>query len=290
MPIGEIIKVATEVAKETSKEMAKETKKLLEKLDKPLNASEISETSFAESDFDSWMNDLDKPLNSEQGMESKESNIGDNTELLDDNMATEINKPSNDVSQKPTDEIKPEDKPKKDVEKVEKMEPQITIEFTCPEGMDKKEFARQLKGQERGLNSQTVAENMDNQAAFEQRKQETGNGRDLNEGKKAQDIARQKATQSRIETNQKNGMSYSEAKAEAEEWIKTQAALHNPDQIAGGDPGKVSRMGDANVNSSIGSQWRTRVEQLSQGVEDYAKDKTREELENTKMNVKLVAV
>lgn len=31
-----------------------------------------------------------------------------------------------------------------------------------PEGIDKKEFIRQLKGQERVSNSQTIAENMDN--------------------------------------------------------------------------------------------------------------------------------
>ena len=287
MPIGEIITVVTEVAKETSIEVARETKNLLINLDKPLNASEIGENAFVENDFDSWMNDLDKPLNSEQGPEGKETNGVNKEELTTDTHNSEEKETSTDYSQKPTDEVNTDEKHKPDGEKVEKMEPQISIEFTCPEGMDKKEFTRQLKAQERGLNSQTVAENMDNRAAFERRKQETGNGRDLSEGKKAQDIAREKATQSRIETNQKNGMSYSEAKAEAEEWIKTQAALHNPDQIAGGDPGKVSRMGDANVNSSIGSQWRSRVEQLSQGVEDFAKNKTREELENTKMNVKL---
>lgn len=179
---------------------------------------------------------------------------------------------------------------KSEVKNPEKMEPQIVIPFKCPEGMDRKEFTRQLKGQERGLNSQTLATNMDNRANFEQRKAETGNGRDLSEGKKQQEIAREKALHNRINTNQKNGMSYSEAKQEAEGWIKGQAALHNPDQIAGGDPTKVSRMGDASVNSSIGSQWRTRVEQLADGVNAYAKGKTREELENTKMNVKLVVV
>ena len=177
-----------------------------------------------------------------------------------------------------------------DAEKMKKMEPPIIIKFICPEGMNREEFIRQLKRQERGLNSQTVAENMDNRAAYEKRRAETGNGRDISEGKKAQEIAREKALQSRIESNQKKGMSYSEAKAEAQEWIKKQAALHNPDQIAGGDPSKVSGMGDAGVNSSIGSQWRSRVEHLKQNVDEYAKDKDRGELENTKMNVKLVVV
>lgn len=168
-----------------------------------------------------------------------------------------------------------------------KMEPPVVIRFKCPEGVDPKEFERQLKAQERGLNSQTVAENKKNREAYEARKEETGNGRDV-ESKKAQEFARQKAIQSRIETNQKKGMSYSDAKKEAEDWIKTQAALHNPDQIAGGDPSKVSKMGDAKVNSSIGAQWKSRVNELKTAVDDYSKGKTPEELANTKMNVKLI--
>ena len=284
MPIGEIIGVVSETVKETTKEMVKETKKVLKSLDKPLNASEITDIVRFEENYDSWIKEYDKPLNSES--ETKAISKSE-SEVLVKNTEGHL---SNDISKTEGQKNMSNEKTLKDVNKMEKMEPQITIEFNCPEGVDKKEFIRQLKGQERGLNSQTVAENMDNRAAFEQRKMENGNGRDLSEGKKAQEIAREKALQNRIETNQKNGMSYSDAKAEAEQWIKNQAALHNPDQIAGGDPGKVSRMGDANVNSSIGSQWRTRVQQLATGVEDFAKDKTRAELENTKMNVKLVAI
>jgi len=188
------------------------------------------------------------------------------------------------------DSTKAGKKKKKGGKKKKKGKPPIIIKFICPEGMNREEFIRQLKRQERGLNSQTVAENMDNRAAYEKRRAETGNGRDISEGKKAQEIAREKALQSKIESNQKKGMSYSEAKADAQEWIKKQAALHNPDQIAGGDPSKVSGMGDAGVNSSIGSQWRSRVEHLKQNVDEYAKDKDRGELENTKMSVKLVVV
>ena len=171
-------------------------------------------------------------------------------------------------------------------ESKERMEPPITIKFKCPESCDPKEFERQLKGQERGLNSQTIEENTKNREAYEKRKTETGNGRDVESGK-AQEITRQKAYQSRIESNQRKGMSYSEAKAEADSWIKTQAALHNPDQIAGGDPKKVSRMGDSNVNSSIGSQWRSRVNELDKAINEYSEGKSPEELKNTKLNVKL---
>ena len=69
-----------------------------------------------------------------------------------------------------------------------KMEPPVVIRFKCPEGVDPKEFERQLKAQERGLNSQTVAENKKNREAYEARKEETGNGRDV-ESKKAQEFA-----------------------------------------------------------------------------------------------------
>ena len=121
--------------------------------------------------------------------------------------------------------------------------------------MDRKEFNRQLKGQERGINSQTIAENKANRENYQRRKDETGDGR-APEADVAQRRAKEKAFQSRISTNmEKKNMSYGEAKKEAEEWMNGQAALHNPDQVAGGDPNKVSRMGNSRVNSSIGSQW-----------------------------------
>lgn len=188
------------------------------------------------------------------------------------------------------------DKNKNDVSSVkemkdipEKMHPPIVIKLKCQEGMSRAEFIRQAKAQERGLNSQSVAENMRNRAAYQERKEmsETGNGRAL-EGAEVQKRAREKALQSRIASNvEKKQMSYKDAKNEAESWLKTQAALHNPDQIAGGNPKKVSRMGDARVNSSIGSQWRVRVQQLDKEVKQYAEGRSEEELLRTKMNVKL---
>lgn len=211
------------------------------------------------------------------------SNFNPDKKLEKNNPKTDKPKEGYDPDKKV--EKKTEEHKNKDVEK-NRMQPPVVIKFKCPEGCDSKEFERQLKAQERGLNSQTVAENTKNREAYEARKKETGDGR-APESKEAQKIARQKALQSRIETNQKNGMSYFEAKKEADTWIKTQNALHNPDQIAGGDPTKVSRMGDAGVNKSIGGQWETRVDQLKQAVDEYSKDKSPEELANTKLNVKL---
>ncbi|MFW1170130.1 polymorphic toxin type 15 domain-containing protein, partial [Vibrio parahaemolyticus] len=62
------------------------------------------------------------------------------------------------------------------------------------------------------------------------------------------------------------------------------AALHDPDMIAGGTD-KVSRMGYKGVNSSIGSQWRTKSrltqmdEQAQRALETLGPD--------AKMNVSL---
>ena len=67
MPVGEVLKVVSEVAKETSREIARETKTLLKDLDKPLSLSEIQENVMApEESFDDMMKDLDEPLNSEK--------------------------------------------------------------------------------------------------------------------------------------------------------------------------------------------------------------------------------
>lgn len=162
-----------------------------------------------------------------------------------------------------------------------RMEPPVTVTFKCPAGMDKKEFVRQVNGQQRGLNSMNVDRWIKNRDNYKM------NGRSL-EGAEAQRLQRQKAYHSRIESNQNKGMSFSSAKHEADNWIKGQAALHNPDQIAGGDPRKVSRMGDAHVNSSIGSQWKNNIDQLESAIKTYAKGRSSDELARTKLNVKLI--
>ena len=72
------------------------------------------------------------------------------------------------------------------------------------------------------------------------------------------------------------------AKEEAKLKMKDIAALHEPDMIAGGKD-NVTNMGESKVNSSIGSQWKTRVATL----DDAAAKIDPAEIECTKMNVKL---
>ena len=73
-----------------------------------------------------------------------------------------------------------------------------------------------------------------------------------------------------------------QAAAMATDRMKTLAALHNPDMIAGGKD-VVTSMGDKGVNSSIGSQWKDRVDELDKA----AKEVPAHERGDTKMNVKL---
>ncbi|PVE70060.1 hypothetical protein DC421_17780 [Priestia megaterium] len=80
------------------------------------------------------------------------------------------------------------------------------------------------------------------------------------------------------------GKSFDEAEEEAEKWLKTQAALHNPDQVAGGRPEII---GDKRVNFSIGSQWRSRIKIVDKQIEEISKNMTLEQLKNTYLNVKL---
>ncbi|MEB6548559.1 polymorphic toxin type 15 domain-containing protein [Heyndrickxia sporothermodurans] len=82
-------------------------------------------------------------------------------------------------------------------------------------------------------------------------------------------------------------MSWEEAEIKANSWLKTQAALHNPDQIAGGNPLNIGGMGDKRINSSIGSQWKYRIDIVDEQIGELAKLMTPEQRKNTYLNVKL---
>ncbi len=142
------------------------------------------------------------------------------------------------------------------------------------------------------MNKLTVAEYIEN------RKRYNEEGRSK-EGNAAQKAARKQALSDKIAEYRKKTiydrkkaeyrkMTYNEAKTEAEKWLKTQAALHDPDQIAGGNPLNITGMGDKGVNSSIGSQWKKNVKIIDEHVEKYAKNMTEEEKKNTFLNVKLI--
>nr|WP_255291009.1 polymorphic toxin type 15 domain-containing protein [Bacillus cereus] len=76
-------------------------------------------------------------------------------------------------------------------------------------------------------------------------------------------------------------MSWGEAEGKAASWLKRQVALHNPDQIAGGNPLHIGRLGDKRINSSLGSQWRYRIDIVDEQIEELEKSFTLEQRKST---------
>lgn len=57
--------------------------------------------------------------------------------------------------------------------------------------------------------------------------------------------------------------------------------------IAGGKAEVIGGLGDKRINSSIGSQWRYRIDIADEQIKELAKSMTPEQLKNTYLNVKL---
>ncbi|WP_071461299.1 polymorphic toxin type 15 domain-containing protein [Bacillus massilinigeriensis] len=154
------------------------------------------------------------------------------------------------------------------------------MNFNYKTKYDSKEFARQLKDQEKGMNQLTVEEYLKNRERY------IAEGRAI-EGNAAQQAAREKALNKKIEELFESGMSWEAAEIKANSWLKTQAALHNPDQIAGGKPLNIGGLGDRRINSSIGSQWKYRIDIVDEQIGELAKLMTSEQRKNTFLNVRL---
>ena len=157
---------------------------------------------------------------------------------------------------------------------------EVSVEFKYKDKFDETEFSRQLKGQQDGLNDLTVQEYFDNRERY------LKEGRSK-EGSKAQKAARKEALEDKIRELMLSGDTPDVAEKKAKEWMKEQAALHDPDQIAGGDPTKISGMGDRRVNSSLGSQWKTRIDDMDEQIRKLAEGLSPEELKTTYLNINL---
>ncbi|OON62785.1 hypothetical protein B0920_04955 [Massilia sp. KIM] len=160
-----------------------------------------------------------------------------------------------------------------------RVEPCFSAENLDPAKAD--EFAAQLRRQEEALNRLTVEEFENARAYFKK----NGRGRGSAQRKARAEYRKNLEAGLRAEYRRK-GMSRDEAEGAARtragEVMKNLAALHEPDMIAGGAD-RVARMGDRSVNSSIGSQWKSRIEQL----DDAASQVPAADRKVTLMNVKL---
>lgn len=194
---------------------------------------------------------------------------------------------SNDSSENDTSESS-EEKATEETDDAEKnrMQPPVDVQFTCKDKYDRTEYERQVKNQEAGMNNISLYDYQKNREKYKE------NGRDTDVGGPAQDKARQEARADKIAEYRREGMSREEAEKKADEWMESQAALHDPDQIAGGDAANVTGMGDKEINSSIGSQWQYRIDAVDAAVQKYIEENglSEEDMKNVYLNVNLEVI
>lgn len=129
---------------------------------------------------------------------------------------------------------------------------------------DSAEYNRQYNEQMDTLESMTAADWLRNRIEYLE------NGR-TTDSLRAQQNARDAALDNHIDEllDADENLSYEDASQAAAEWLKSQAATHRLDGIAGGDVTDISGVGDTRINSSLGSQWRSRVGDIDSAIIDY---------------------
>lgn len=143
---------------------------------------------------------------------------------------------------------------------------------------DPVEYNRQYNEQIDTLQNMSVADWRRNRSEYLE------NGR-TSDSLRAQQNARDTALQDKILELREKGQSKAEATQNAQQWLSTQAATHRLDGIAGGDVTDISGVGDSRINSSLGSQWRSRVADIDAAVGSYVAANPGADLSNVFMNV-----
>lgn len=151
------------------------------------------------------------------------------------------------------------------------------------------EMDRQLAGQQQGLNNMTVQEYLDGRTAYQ------ANGRgDPSVARTARSNYQDKLT-TELENNYREAGETTAratelANSDAAQTMSTLAALHNPDQVAGG-ANAITDFGGKTVNSTIGGQWASNVPDVSQSrvaiLDAAARGVPAAERSTTLMKVKL---
>ncbi|MBC7977057.1 MAG: hypothetical protein H7138_18935, partial [Myxococcales bacterium] len=188
------------------------------------------------------------------------------------------------------------------------------------------EFKRQLAGQESGINAMSVESWKKNRDAYAERRKSSPkkSGRDP---KSAEHQSRARANFSlqmitvltgpvapasplNLSGSQATGLpwgyirdfinatrakyngqplSHPAATSEVEGWMTQQAALHDPDQIAGGNAADINDLGHTSINSSIGSQWGNgRANELQVQVDGFLEQKSVKDTDQGKVKMAVV--
>ncbi|NEQ11693.1 MAG: hypothetical protein F6K37_39225 [Moorea sp. SIO4E2] len=180
-------------------------------------------------------------------------------------------------------------------------------------------FRGQLRQQERGINAMKMSDWYANRNQFLITKASKGSGRSDDSAKdqrRFREIIRARIVEQRlnkaIDKGESKEKSLKEAEAFADAWMSKNAALHGPDQIAGGgrtviDTGSIDvkdinnssefktfkartglvGMGNTRINSSIGSQWKKRIKYIDDEVK---KSKYNAHRKGLNMNVSLEGI
>ncbi|GAB3598391.1 polymorphic toxin type 15 domain-containing protein [Microbacterium tumbae] len=147
---------------------------------------------------------------------------------------------------------------------------------------DSAEYNRQYNEQMETLQSMSAADWLRNRIEYLE------NGR-TPDSLRAQQNARDAALDNRINEllDADGDLSYDDASDIAAEWLKGQAATHRLDGIAGGDVTDISGVGDSRINSSLGSQWQSRVGDIDRAIIDFVNANPGVDLSNVGINVVL---
>ena len=139
--------------------------------------------------------------------------------------------------------------------KMKKTSPDPPFEISKKHKGDPKleaEYQKQLKDQQDAINKMSVKDWLTNRKNFDNRNKKQYK----KDTKKARDDFRKQELDRRTKENIRKGIRPKEkAKQKAIDSMKGEAALHNPDGVAGGDINDITGMGSSRVNSSLGSQW-----------------------------------
>jgi len=172
-----------------------------------------------------------------------------------------------------------------DVPVPSRIEPPVEVDFLRRLWHPESEYGDQLRAQQRGLNRLSVGEWLHNRLLFEVRGRDPGSAQIQSEVRAAIREQRVNASMAADPT-----MTRQEAEREADAFLDTQAALHDPDQVAGGYKELVFGVGRRSINSSIGAQWPHRVDAMQNTVEDFMEENQvpQDHFGEVQMNVAIV--
>lgn len=171
----------------------------------------------------------------------------------------------------------------KQVKDVDRFDTSIDVslkQFKRNKNHDSPEYNRQYNEQMDTLQSMSAADWLRNRIDYLE------NGR-TPDSLRAQQAARDAAFNAKVTELRRSGESRASAQQIAEQWLSGQAATHRLDGIAGGDVTDISGVGDSRINSSLGSQWRSRVGDVDTAIINFVNANPGVDLNNVSLNVVL---